>query len=159
MTPPTASTLALARRLGIQAEPLRKSSASGESKVKIIVFVPDKDLAKVSEALFAAGAGKIGNYRECSFRIAGTGTFFGLDGTNPTVGKKLQREEAPEWRLEVVCPTNRLQPVVELMRLRLTPMRSPHSISIRWPPSRRITARAASAFFPRRPRLPISPRS
>jgi dinuclear metal center YbgI/SA1388 family protein len=107
----------LARRLGIQAVPLRVAArpVSG-SRVKIVVFVPDKDLAKVSDALFAAGAGRIGNYQECSFRIAGNGTFFGLEGTNPTVGKRLQREEAPEWRLEVVCPASRLQTVVEMMR-------------------------------------------
>ena len=58
--------------------------------------------------MFAAGAGVIGEYRECSFRLAGTGTFFGGEAANPTVGKKGRREEfVAEWRLEVVCPEAR----------------------------------------------------
>ena len=41
------------------------------------MYVPDKDLGKVSDALFGAGAGVIGKYTECSFRLHGKGTFFG----------------------------------------------------------------------------------
>ena len=43
-----------------------------------------------------AGAGVIGQYRECSFRLSGTGTFFGSDATNPTVGQKGRREDVSE---------------------------------------------------------------
>ena len=71
---------------------------------------------KVSDALFAAGAGRIGDYRECSFRLAGTGTFFGEDATNPTIGQKGRREEVAEWRLEVVCPESAVNRVVAAMR-------------------------------------------
>ena len=77
------------------------------ARCKVVVFVPDADLAGVSDAMFAAGAGLIGEYRECSFRVAGTGTFFGGELTNPTVGKKGRREEVAEWRLEVVCTESR----------------------------------------------------
>src|SRR5262249_6657904 len=69
---------------------------------KRVVFVPDGDLAKVSDAIFAAGAGVIGQYRECSYRLRGTGTFFGGDSSNPAVGQKGRREEVEEWRLEAV---------------------------------------------------------
>src|SRR6185312_9529328 len=55
---------------------------------KLVTFVPPKDLARVSDALFAAGAGRIGQYTQCSFRSPGTGTFFGEEGTNPTVGQR-----------------------------------------------------------------------
>src|SRR5207248_11315845 len=93
----------LARRLGLEeVRPLRRRE--GARQCKIVVFVPDKDLAKVSDALFTAGAGEIGQYRECSYRLSGTGTFFGTEATNPTVGQKGKREEVGEWRLEVVCP-------------------------------------------------------
>ena len=74
------------------------------------------DLARVSDALFAAGAGHIGQYSQCSFRLAGTGTFFGSDATNPTVGQKGRREEVSEWRLEVVCPESVVDAVVAAMR-------------------------------------------
>ncbi len=83
---------------------------------KLVVFVPDKDLQRVSDALFAAGAGQIGHYRECSFRLAGTGTFFGTEATNPTVGEKGRREEVAEWRLEVVCTQRNLAGVLTALR-------------------------------------------
>jgi dinuclear metal center YbgI/SA1388 family protein len=105
----------LARRLGlIEVEPLRKQDSA--CKFKIVVFVPDADLVKVSNAMFAAGAGVIGQYEQCSFRLAGTGTFFGTDTANPTVGLKGQREDVSEWRLEVVCPDAALGNVLKAMR-------------------------------------------
>ncbi len=105
----------IAKRLGlIGVAPLRLGDAAGQCK--IIVFVPDKDLGKVSDAMFAAGAGRIGQYRECSFRLAGTGTFFGSEETNPTIGARGQREEVAEWRLEVLCPDTLAEPVVAAMR-------------------------------------------
>jgi dinuclear metal center YbgI/SA1388 family protein len=105
----------LAERLGLDGVgPLRRGE--GERQVKVVVFVPDKDLRAVSDALFAAGAGRIGAYSECSFRLAGTGTFFGSDSANPTVGQKGRREEVSEWRLEVVCPERACAAVVAAMR-------------------------------------------
>ena len=86
------------------------------AKCKLIVFVPDADLARVSDALFAAGAGQIGEYSQCSFRLAGTGSFFGSDEANPTVGQRGRREEVSEWRLEVVCPEVRVEAVVAALR-------------------------------------------
>jgi dinuclear metal center YbgI/SA1388 family protein len=85
-------------------------------RYKIVVFVPDQDLTRVSDALFAAGAGHIGNYRECSFRLAGTGTFFGSETSNPTIGQKGRREEVAEWRLEVVCPGQQVDAVIRALR-------------------------------------------
>jgi dinuclear metal center YbgI/SA1388 family protein len=105
----------LCRRLGLtDVRPLRPGPADG--RFKVVVFVPEGDLARVSDAVFAAGAGVIGQYRECSFRLHGTGTFFGTDAANPTVGQKGRREEVAEWRLEVVCPAGRLREVLHAMR-------------------------------------------
>ena len=94
--------------------PLRQGGAA--QQCKIVVFVPEQDLVKVSDAMFVAGAGQIGQYRECSFRLAGTGTFFGSEGSNPTVGAKGRREEVAEWRLEVVCADEIVDKVVAAMR-------------------------------------------
>jgi dinuclear metal center YbgI/SA1388 family protein len=105
----------IARRLGLaDVRPLRSLPVS--SQMKLVVFVPDKDLAKVSDALFAAGAGQIGEYRECSYRLSGTGTFFATDAANPTIGARGRREDVAEWRLEVVCPANRVEPIVRGLR-------------------------------------------
>jgi dinuclear metal center YbgI/SA1388 family protein len=105
----------LCARLGLEkVAPLRPREA--KRQCKLVVFVPDDDLQKVSDAVFAAGAGVIGQYNECSFRLAGTGTFYGTDATNPTVGQKGRREEVSEWRLEVLVPESLLAPVVSAMR-------------------------------------------
>jgi dinuclear metal center YbgI/SA1388 family protein len=93
--------------------PLRRRTIQ---QYKVVVITPDKDLARVSDALFAAGAGTIGQYNECSFRVAGTGTFFGTEQANPTVGQKGRREDVSEWRLEVICPAERLEAVVAGLR-------------------------------------------
>jgi dinuclear metal center YbgI/SA1388 family protein len=105
----------LAARLGLSGVgPLRRRD--GPRQVKLVVFVPDKDLGRVSDALFEAGAGRIGAYGECSFRLAGTGTFFGSESANPTVGQKGRREEVAEWRLEVVCPERDVDRAVAAVR-------------------------------------------
>lgn len=95
--------------------PLRRAALTSR-QVKLVVFVPDSDLARVSDALFAAGGGIIGEYRDCSFRLAGTGTFHGSDAANPTIGQKGRREEVSEWRLEVVCPERQVPQIVAAMR-------------------------------------------
>jgi dinuclear metal center YbgI/SA1388 family protein len=105
----------LARRLGlIEVGPLRRREA-GRS-CKIVVFTPEKDLERVSEAMFAAGAGHIGQYSECSYRLIGTGTFLGSDAANPTVGQKGRREQVGEWRLEAVCPESDVNAVLTAVR-------------------------------------------
>jgi dinuclear metal center YbgI/SA1388 family protein len=104
----------IARRLGLtDVKPLRPVV---QRQLKIVVFTPETDLQRVSEAMFNAGAGKIGQYSQCSFRLSGTGTFFGSDATNPTVGQKGRREEVSEWRLEVICPESCLANVLQAMR-------------------------------------------
>jgi dinuclear metal center YbgI/SA1388 family protein len=105
----------LCRKLGLRSvAPLRRRA--GPRQCKVVVFVPENDLGKVSDALFAAGAGHIGQYSECSFRLAGTGTFFGSDASNPTVGQKGRREEVGEWRLEALCPEGKVDTAVAALR-------------------------------------------
>ena len=54
------------------------------------------------DALFAAGAGRIGAYERCSFYSPGTGTFFGTENSDPTVGEAGREERVEELRLEVL---------------------------------------------------------
>ncbi len=112
----------LAARLGLTSVgPLRTSQGDKEAGrqgdiCKIVVFVPEKDLHQVSDAMFAAGAGHIGQYSQCSFRIPGTGTFFGSQASNPTLGQKGRLEEVGEFRLEVICPEEVVHRVVAALR-------------------------------------------
>jgi hypothetical protein len=91
---------------------------------KLVVFVPREALDSVREALFAAGAGRIGNYAHCSWYTEGTGTFLGGEGTSPTVGQAGREERTAELRLETVFPAERQDEVVEALR-RVHPYEEP----------------------------------
>lgn len=71
---------------------------------KLVVFVPESHKEPVQNALFAAGAGKIGQYDECSFSSNGAGTFRASETANPFVGEKGQRHTEAEARVEVIYP-------------------------------------------------------
>jgi dinuclear metal center YbgI/SA1388 family protein len=103
---------ALADALGMG--PLETRCAEGE--FKLAVYLPPADLAAVAAAAFGAGAGRIGNYSECSFRYSGTGTFRGNQGTHPAVGEALKLEETSELCWETVCPRRRLAAVLAAIR-------------------------------------------
>jgi hypothetical protein len=83
---------------------------------KLVVFVPREALDGVRDALFAAGAGRIGDYERCSWYTAGTGTFLGGEGTMPTVGERGREERVAELRLETVFPEERQDEVVAALR-------------------------------------------
>lgn len=71
---------------------------------KLFTFVPAAQAEAVRNAIFEAGAGRIGNYSECSFNAEGTGTFKAGPGTNPYVGQKGERHHENEIKVEVVFP-------------------------------------------------------
>jgi len=66
--------------------------------------------------MFAAGAGRIGNYTSCSFRSPGTGTFFGEEGANPAIGQAGQLEKADEVRIETILPISRVEQVIAALK-------------------------------------------
>lgn len=68
---------------------------------KLVTYVPVDKIDTVKESLFKAGAGKLGNYSECSFSYNGLGTFKGNENSNPQVGKKLNTERIEENALSV----------------------------------------------------------
>jgi dinuclear metal center YbgI/SA1388 family protein len=69
---------------------------------KLVTFVPVDQAEQVRTALFNAGAGAIGNYDQCSFNIAGRGTFRGNQLTDPFVGEKGKRHTEDEVRIETI---------------------------------------------------------
>jgi hypothetical protein len=83
---------------------------------KLVVFVPREALDAVRDAIFAAGAGRIGDYERCSWCTEGTGTFLGGEETDPTVGERGREERVAEFRLETVFPEERQADVVAALR-------------------------------------------
>ena len=83
---------------------------------KLVVFVPAEALDTVRDAVFAAGAGRIGDYERCSWYTEGTGTFVGGEGTAPTLGEPGREQRVPELRLETVYPVDREEDVVRALR-------------------------------------------
>ena len=71
---------------------------------KLFTFAPADKAEQVRNAIFTAGGGEIGNYSECSFNAAGTGTFRAGDNTNPYVGQKGERHYENEIKIEVIFP-------------------------------------------------------
>ena len=83
---------------------------------KLIVFVPPEALDSVRDALFEAGAGRIGAYERCSWYTQGTGTFLGGAGTEPAIGERGREERVTELRLETVFPAELQDDVIAALR-------------------------------------------
>ncbi len=82
---------------------------------KIVVFTPPTHSEKIANAMASSGAGVIGKYSECSFRLHGIGTFMGGKGTKPYLGKKGKLETVNEIRLEMICSPRILNKVITEM--------------------------------------------
>lgn len=94
----------IAEKLGLQK--IRILSPKSGNLSKLVTFVPLPDTEKVLAALHQAGAGQIGEYQNCSFRVGGTGSFQPSARANPHIGVPGQPEEVAENRLEVILPAH-----------------------------------------------------
>jgi hypothetical protein len=108
-------TARIARDLGLTDS--RPAVVIGrESRFKIVTFVPQEDVTKVRESLFAVGAGRYGVYSKCSFSSTGKGTFYGEKGAQPARGRAGRMEEVEEERLEVVITSDRVGNAMSALR-------------------------------------------
>lgn len=82
---------------------------------KVVVFIPAEHVDSVREAMTIAGAGFIGNYRDCSFMSKGIGTFKPLQGSNPSKGCIGELEKVEEYRLETIIPESGFNMVINAM--------------------------------------------
>ncbi len=97
-----ATTTPIVELLGLErVRPLDPRPDRGGEIGKLTTFVPREHTGAVIAALSAAGAGVIGEYDECTFRVPGTGTFRPSASANPERGARGQRNEVAEDRLEV----------------------------------------------------------
>lgn len=83
---------------------------------KIVFFVPETHKEAVKQALFDAGAGRIGNYDSCAWETLGTGQFRAMQGANPFLGKIDQIEKVDEYRVELVCEDALIKDAMRAMK-------------------------------------------
>src|SRR5688572_14539542 len=83
---------------------------------KICVYIPESHLQKVKDALFAAGAGRIGNYDSCCWQVEGEGQFRPLEGSAPYVGQTGKVESVKEYKIELVCEDALIKQAIAAMK-------------------------------------------
>jgi len=83
---------------------------------KLCVYVPENSVKKVKQALFDAGAGRIGNYDSCCWQTAGTGQFRPLENSKPSIGTLNEIEHVPEIKIELVCANDLIKQAIQALR-------------------------------------------
>ncbi len=83
---------------------------------KICFFVPPEQAETVKQALFNAGAGRIGEYDQCSWQTAGTGQFRPLEGSQPFIGEQHKLETVDEFKVELVCDEAHIKPAITALK-------------------------------------------
>lgn len=83
---------------------------------KIIVFVPQSDAERVSDAMIDAGAGAIGNYAAVSFRSPGEGRFTPQNGANPAIGACDCPQTVPENKIEMIASSQNVSAVLSAIK-------------------------------------------
>ena len=107
---------ALAHALGLTVEAVLEPSPTVAELDKWVIFVPQENAEAVRAAVFAAGAGRIGAYSQCSWSVTGTGQFLAGDRATPAIGSVGAIERVVEDRVEVVAPARARREVLAAMR-------------------------------------------
>ncbi|MCP5161796.1 MAG: NGG1p interacting factor NIF3 [Hahellaceae bacterium] len=83
---------------------------------KICFFVPESHLEVVKEALFAAGAGRLGDYDHCCWQTLGQGQFRGSSNSHPFIGEPCSIERVSEYKVEMVCEEHLVQVAIDALK-------------------------------------------
>lgn len=83
---------------------------------KLCYYVPVSHLEVTKEAVFEAGAGRVGDYDRCCFQVLGQGQFRPLPGSRPFLGAEGRLERLDEYRVEMVCADEVVHAVVAALR-------------------------------------------
>jgi hypothetical protein len=104
---------------------------------QLCFYVPESHVESVKQAVFAAGAGRIGNYECCAWQVLGEGQFCPTAGSQPFLGSQGRLEIVREFRVELVCDDARIEAVVRAL-LEAHPYEEPAfhywPVSSEWPP-------------------------
>lgn len=86
------------------------------SDYKLVIFVPEEAIEAVKQAIFNAGAGRLGHYDSCSWQVLGEGQFRPLAGSQPYMGELDAVERVAEYRLETLVAEQDLAAVVAALK-------------------------------------------
>ncbi len=92
--------------------------------LKLCVYIPASHLDSVKTALFSAGAGAIGHYRQCCWQVEGVGQFCPADGAVPFLGAVGELEQVAEYRVEMLVD-EACQAAVEVALIDAHPYETP----------------------------------
>jgi len=92
----------IAERIGLKN--LKILQPKKDTLMKLVTFIPKENASEVINALHHAGAGNIGDYKNCSFQVVGEGTFMATGNAQPHIGQTNQQERVEEVRAEVIFP-------------------------------------------------------
>lgn len=82
---------------------------------KITLYVPVTHVEVVKQAMFVAGAGRLGDYDCCAWQVLGVGQFRPLAGANPFLGVTGQLEQVAEYKVEMICTDAALRAAVQAL--------------------------------------------
>ncbi|MBE9464490.1 Nif3-like dinuclear metal center hexameric protein [Dyadobacter subterraneus] len=104
----------IAEKLGLAN--VKVLSPKKQLLTKLTFFTPVENTQTILDAMFAAGAGEIGQYKNCSFRTEGIGTFQPGQSSNPAIGTKGKDEQVTENRIEVMFPSYMQSTILKIMK-------------------------------------------
>lgn len=107
---------ALAAALGLTVEDVLEPAPARQELDKWVIFVPPENADALRAAIFAAGAGHIGDYSHCGWSVQGVGQFLPHDGANPAIGRVGAVEQVVEDRIEAVASVRVRHQVLAAMR-------------------------------------------
>lgn len=91
---------------------------------KIYFYVPESHLEATKTAVFANGAGRVGNYDCCAWQTLGVGQFRALAGSKPAIGTINKLEKVKEYKVETICADEHLDDVLTAL-LKAHPYETP----------------------------------
>lgn len=86
------------------------------ARVKLVFYAPLDAAEAVKQAVFNAGAGRIGNYEHCCWQTQGTGQFRPRTGAKPAIGALDQLCQVPELKVEMLCDTTELAGIIAALK-------------------------------------------
>jgi structural hemagglutinin/hemolysin toxin protein RtxA len=82
----------------------------------LFFLAPETHLDAIKDAIFAVGAGSIGNYKHCAWQTLGEGQFMPLPGSNAFIGEVNKLEKVLEYKVEIICSKEQIKDAVAALK-------------------------------------------